>query len=45
MKHIKVSDETNLKLSKLGSISQTFEDVIKLLLKEHDENRRKAGHE
>lgn len=36
-KSIKVSDETHSRLAKLGSVGQTFEDVIKSLLDEHDE--------
>ena len=36
-KSIKVSDETHSRLAKLGTVSQTFEDVIKSLLDEHDE--------
>jgi hypothetical protein len=35
-KSIKVSDETHSRLAKLGTVSQTFEDVIKSLLDEHD---------
>jgi predicted CopG family antitoxin len=35
-KSIKVSDETHSRLAKLGSVGQTFEDVIKSLLDEHD---------
>lgn len=41
MKHIKVSDETHSRLAKLGSIGDTFEDVIKSLLNEHDERERR----
>ena len=37
VKTLKISNETHARLSKLGSIGQTFEDVIKLLLDEHDE--------
>ena len=36
-KSIKVSDETHSRLAKLGTVNQTFEDVIKSLLDEHDE--------
>jgi predicted CopG family antitoxin len=35
-KSIKVSDETHSRLAKLGSVGQTFEDVIKSLIDEHD---------
>lgn len=41
MKHIKISDETHSRLAKLGSISETFEDVIILLLNEHDKKESK----
>jgi hypothetical protein len=41
MKHIKVIDETHSRLSKLGNISQTFEDVIVSLLNEHDKKENK----
>jgi predicted CopG family antitoxin len=37
VKTLKISDETHSRLAKLGSVGQTFEDVIKLLLDEHDE--------
>ena len=39
-KSIKVSDETHSRLAKLGTVSQTFEDVIKSLLDEHDEREK-----
>jgi hypothetical protein len=32
VKTLKISDETHARLSKLGSIGDTFEDVIKQLL-------------
>ena len=37
VKTLKISDETHARLSKLGNIGQTFEDIIKLLLDEHEE--------
>ena len=37
VKTLKISNETHARLSKLGTIGQTFEDVIKFLLDEHDE--------
>ena len=41
MKAIKLHDETHSRLSKLGSVSDTFEDVIILLLNEHDKKESK----
>ena len=40
VKTLKISNETHARLSKLGNIGQTFEDVIKSLLDEHDEKVR-----
>ena len=36
LKSIKVTNETHSRLGKLGNVSQSFEDVIKSLLDEHD---------
>jgi predicted CopG family antitoxin len=37
VKTLKITDETHARLAKLGSVGQTFEDVIRSLLDEHDE--------
>jgi hypothetical protein len=37
---IKVSPETHPRLAILGTVGQTFEDVIKSLLDEHDEREK-----
>lgn len=39
-KTIKISNSTHAKLAKLGSIGQTFEDVILMLIKEHEEREK-----
>lgn len=36
VKTLKLTDETHSRLAKLGSVGQSFEDVIKSLLDEHD---------
>ena len=41
-KIIKVSIETHRKLLKLGSKGETFDDIIKRLIKEHEE---RSGHD
>jgi len=41
VKTLKISEETHARLSKLGSIGETFEDVIITLLDEHDGKKRK----
>ncbi|MFL6434072.1 MAG: hypothetical protein ACJ71O_10105 [Nitrososphaeraceae archaeon] len=40
LKSIKASDQTHSRLAKLGTVGQTFEDVIKSLLDEHDERQK-----
>jgi predicted CopG family antitoxin len=40
VKTLKISDETHSRLAKLGSVGETFEDVIKSLLDEHDEKEK-----
>jgi hypothetical protein len=40
VKTLKISDETHARLSKLGSIGQTFEDVIKDLLDFYENNKK-----
>jgi hypothetical protein len=45
VKTLKISNETHARLSKLGNIGQTFEDVIKLLLDEHDEKVKEEEEE
>lgn len=37
VKTIKIDDNTHAELSKLGSIGQTFNDVIWMLIQEHKE--------
>jgi macrodomain Ter protein organizer (MatP/YcbG family) len=39
-KSIKVSEETHSRLAKLGTVGQTFEDVIKSLLDEHEQKAK-----
>jgi predicted CopG family antitoxin len=39
-KSIKVSEETHSRLAKLGTVGQTFEDVIKSLLEEHEQKAK-----
>jgi predicted CopG family antitoxin len=41
VKTLKISEETHGRLAKLGSVGQTFEDVIKSLLDEHDDKIKK----
>ena len=40
VKTIKIDDNTHAELSKLGSIGQTFNDVISMLIKEHKEREK-----
>jgi hypothetical protein len=40
VKTIKIDDNTHAELSKLGSIGQTFNDVIWMLIKEHKEREK-----
>jgi hypothetical protein len=40
-KIIKVSPETHKKLQKLGMKGETFDDIIKKLIKEHEERETK----
>jgi hypothetical protein len=42
-KIIKVSPETHKKLLKLGSKGETFDDIIKRLIKEHEERHGQSG--
>jgi hypothetical protein len=41
LKTLKVTDETHKRLSKLGTVGDTFEDVIQLLLDEHEAKAKK----
>jgi hypothetical protein len=41
VKTIKIDDNTHAELAKLGSIGQTFNDVIMMLIKEHKERSKK----
>jgi len=41
VKTLKISDETHARLSKLGSIGETYEDVIKKLIDEHEASGKK----
>lgn len=36
IKTLKISEETHKALSELGSVGQTYEDVIKMLIREHE---------
>jgi predicted CopG family antitoxin len=41
LKTLKVTDETHKRLSKLGTVTDTFEDVIKSLLDEREGKTKK----
>lgn len=43
VKTLKISDETHNRLSKLGNIGDTFEDVIKELLDFYEKKKFEAG--
>jgi predicted CopG family antitoxin len=40
VKTLKISDGTHARLSKLGSIGETYEDVIKKLLDLYEKNKK-----
>ncbi|MGI9011837.1 MAG: hypothetical protein ACR2F1_11715 [Nitrososphaeraceae archaeon] len=41
VKTIKINDELHSRLSKYGTVGDTFEDVIKKLLDDYDKNNKK----
>ena len=42
VKTLKISEETHDELSKLGTVGQTYEDVIKMLIKTFRESKNRT---
>ncbi|MGH9977320.1 MAG: hypothetical protein ACRD8Z_16040 [Nitrososphaeraceae archaeon] len=43
LKTIKIDDKTHAELQKMGSMGQTFNDVIWMLIQEHKEKQKNIG--